>query len=308
MPNAFVTIVICTFNRPTWLDLCLASLKDELEDSPGVDVLVVDNGKGDATQAVVAGFLANMANLRCVREVRRGLSYARNRGLREAKTELVAFLDDDARVLPGYEERLRKLSSENRFDIVGGIYRPWYAEGKQTWFRDTYASNIGLASEAGELPHDRFASGGIMLVRKAAALNVDAFDPALGMGGQKIGYGEETRLQIEIRRAGGRVGVDPAWQIEHLVPRAKQRVGWLLRRSWAVGRDSWQTFGRTPDAIRLLGLFRRLFTRPAVSFYRELAGRNGSRYWQNLLLSICAPIAQTLGELMAGARGMLRRV
>jgi len=210
-------------------------------------------------------------------------------------------------VLPGYVARLRALVEDGRFDVVGGVYLPWYAEGRERWFRDAYASNAGISDELGVLSSDAFVSGGVMLLRRATALAVGGFNPGLGMGGRTLAYGEETRLQIQIRQAGGRVGVDPAWQIEHLAPRCKQRVGWLLGRAWATGRDSWRVFDRKPDAAALFGVVRRLISRPIWSLFNELRGRNGRRHWQTMLVATACPFVQTVGELSSGIREIFRR-
>lgn len=84
------TIVICTQRRPEYLRESLqavAQLKPAAE-----DVLVVDNTTGDPeTKHLAQAFAA-----RYVVEPRQGLSRARNRGLAESSTAVVAFLDDDA--------------------------------------------------------------------------------------------------------------------------------------------------------------------------------------------------------------------
>jgi hypothetical protein len=66
----------------------------------GQELLVVDNCPStDATCNLVAAY----EGIRYVREDRPGLNVARNRALREAVNEIVAFTDDDtARTLGGY--------------------------------------------------------------------------------------------------------------------------------------------------------------------------------------------------------------
>src|SRR5207247_44217 len=62
------------------------------------EILVVDNASTDSTATVVAECAARgTIEVRYVRENELGLDAARNRGIREASGEVVAFLDDDAR-------------------------------------------------------------------------------------------------------------------------------------------------------------------------------------------------------------------
>ena len=85
-----VSVVICTRRRVLQLRECLAAVR-ELSTPPD-DVLVVDNTAGDAeTQAA-----ANDFGVRYVAEPNQGLSRARNRGLVECRSDIVAFVDDDA--------------------------------------------------------------------------------------------------------------------------------------------------------------------------------------------------------------------
>ena len=85
-----VTIVICTRNRPGKLRECLEAVSC-LDPKPD-QVLVVDNTQGDQdTEDAATEFGA-----RYTIEPATGLSRARNRGLAESNTDVVAYLDDDA--------------------------------------------------------------------------------------------------------------------------------------------------------------------------------------------------------------------
>jgi O-antigen biosynthesis protein len=86
------TAAICTRHRTVQLRRALASLGAQSE-AP-LEVLVIDNAPdSDETQRVVE---CEFPSVRCVREPRQGLDFARNRALTEARGEIVAFLDDDA--------------------------------------------------------------------------------------------------------------------------------------------------------------------------------------------------------------------
>ena len=307
MPSFIATIVICTYNRAELLLQCLSSLQPQLQDSDGIEVLVIDNNSSDETAVRVGELLTAFRHLRYVSEPRQGLSHARNRGVAEARADWIAFLDDDARVLPGYIERLLTLVKSADFDVVAGIYLPWYEEGRENWFRDAYASNQALASRYGELPPGRYASGGVMLVRRRLVESLGGFDTGLGMGGVQSGYGEETRLQLQVRQAGGRIGVDPAWRIEHLTRKHKQRLPWLLSSAWQVGRDSWRTFHRMPSGWQLLKLLPRLLTRPLRGIHQELFVTPERTTWQTLVVAAGQPLARTAGELVTGLHLMRRQ-
>lgn len=84
------TIVVCTRNRPALLRNCLEGIA-LMERAPD-EVVVVDNTSGDKeTEAVARAFSATY-----IVEPVPGASRARNRGLAESQSEIVAYLDDDA--------------------------------------------------------------------------------------------------------------------------------------------------------------------------------------------------------------------
>ena len=87
-----ISVVVCTRDRAASLQRCLESLGDL--DYPSYEVIVVDNASVTAETAEVTARFP----FRCVREERPGLDWARNRGIAEARHEIVAFTDDDVQV------------------------------------------------------------------------------------------------------------------------------------------------------------------------------------------------------------------
>lgn len=85
-----ITVVIPTYNRAGWLPATVASVLQQTR--PPDEVLIVDDGSRDDTEAVCR---ALPAPVRYVRQENAGVSAARNRGVREANGEWIAFLDSD---------------------------------------------------------------------------------------------------------------------------------------------------------------------------------------------------------------------
>ena len=84
------TVVVCTRYRPVPLRKCLEGLM-ALKHTPD-EIIVIDNTEGDRdTEAVTREFGVIYAV-----EPTQGLSRARNRGLAESRSDVVAYLDDDA--------------------------------------------------------------------------------------------------------------------------------------------------------------------------------------------------------------------
>lgn len=301
-PRFLLTIAICTRDRADLLHECLTRLYGQAAKLEQIQVLIVDNGSTDDTARVVKKFSNGSPRWTYLVESKKGLSHARNAALTAANSDWLAFLDDDARPLPGYVARLRQLVQEGDFDCVGGVYFPWYRDGRKVWFRDSYASNADVISEFGDLPEGRYASGGNILLRTRTVVDVGGFRTDLGMAGRRLGYGEEVRLQVELRKRGYRISADPTLQVEHLTALRKQSLGGMFRSAWAIGRDRWTTFDDQPTLSVLIGVARRIFTRPLVAVYGELFKESEPTYWQSLVLAMGRPIIGTVAELLAGIR------
>ena len=102
-----VSVVIPTFERRSMLPQALDSVIAQSR-APR-EIIVVDDGSTDGTAEMLA---ANYADVCCLRQPRRGVSAARNAGIRRAQGEWVAFLDsDDTWKLDKLERQLAALAS-----------------------------------------------------------------------------------------------------------------------------------------------------------------------------------------------------
>ncbi|HEU5118412.1 MAG TPA: glycosyltransferase family A protein, partial [Isosphaeraceae bacterium] len=84
-----------------------------------LEVLVCDNGCDEPTLDLVSDYAAGVPGLRTVdARDRPGASFARNRGVEQAKGELIAICDSDDVVSPGWVEVLSRAA--HHAEIVGG--------------------------------------------------------------------------------------------------------------------------------------------------------------------------------------------
>src|ERR1700716_149612 len=97
-----VSVVVCTRNRPIDLGRCLAGLAES--SPPPLEVIVVDqsDSPGRGTDPPIDGYRHHVAS-------ERGLSLARNAGIALSVGDVVAFLDDDCTVEPGWAGEIATL-------------------------------------------------------------------------------------------------------------------------------------------------------------------------------------------------------
>jgi len=255
-----VSVAVCTLDRAKVLAGCLDALAAQSPVPPGMEVLVIDNGSTDDTEAVVAGHPC----ARRVVEPTRGLSHARNTALREATGDVVAFLDDDARPEPGWAASVA--AAAERWPDAGAIGGPvvleWLAP-RPSWLGpelERWYSGRALGDAPRLLGEREHPVGANLAIRRAAALEVGGFSPELGRVGAALGSEEEVDLLRRLRGAGWEVAWEPAASVRHLVEPERMTVRWLLRRAWAQGRSDVVMASRhgrsTPPRTRSSALLR----------------------------------------------------
>jgi glycosyltransferase involved in cell wall biosynthesis len=97
-----VSVVVPLFNKERYIRRCLESICNQT--MPDFEAVVVDDGSSDRS-ADMAESIAD-PRIRVIRQENRGGGGARNRGIHEARGELIAFLDADDEWLPGFLEAI----------------------------------------------------------------------------------------------------------------------------------------------------------------------------------------------------------
>jgi GT2 family glycosyltransferase len=220
-----LTVVIATRGRAESLRTSLAAVV--AGDHPAVTVVVVDNDPPDESTRLVAEEFADRGVV-YVRELRRGLSVGRNRGLREAVTRLVAFTDDDTEVDRQWASRIAAVfAAEPDLACVSGpvigarleTEEELAAERALVWNRGFEARRYSLAdppADSAIFPFSPglFGIGANFAVRADVARAVGGFDEALGAGAPTRG-GEDCEFMVRLVLAGHRVGYDPGAFVWH---------------------------------------------------------------------------------------------
>ena len=295
--NPSCSVVICTRDRPEILDRCLAALA--ALDYPHFEIVVVDNAPSDDRAREVA---LHHGARRVVESVR-GLSRARNRGAQESRSELIAYLDDDAIADPGWLRGLAAEFSDPRVMAVTGRILPLRPEGDQgrmcalmigvdggaqrrtfdletpAWFKSANFGGIGI--------------GASMAVRKSAFNFWAGFNPRLGRGAE-VPASEENYAFFELIAAGYRVIYTPAAVVWHHAP---QDFGQLRQQHLKTLVEA--------GAYLAFLLAERPDCRPSVFRFIRDGVRGERRIQDTLPASARARIAPRWREVWAGIRGGL---
>jgi glycosyltransferase involved in cell wall biosynthesis len=227
MDPPVVSVVVPTRGRAAYLEVTLDSLLG-LRTEAAYEIVVVDDGAPDATAAVVA---ARPAVRYVAHGEGRGLNAARNTGLQESQAELIAFVDDDVLVPPGWLDAL--ISGSRRHsgaEAFGGPIRARF-EGRTPrgcGREEPPITTLDLGTEDCEATR---AWGANFAVRRAAVERVGPFDERLVRP-----HGDEEEWLERLREAGGTIVYLAEAGLDHRRMAEDARLGPLARAAYARGR------------------------------------------------------------------------
>lgn len=222
-----VSIIIPTFRRPARAVEAARSALAQATDASFEIVLVDNDPEGSAL-----GPLRTLIDPRIVivHEPRAGVANARNAGLRAARGELIAFLDDDELAPPAWLAELLRVQHGHTADVVFGPVRTRLASPPRdhdAYFDAFFARDPGHA----EGPINVFYGCGCSLIRRAALPSSEPFSPA------RNEIGGEDDLLFQTMDAGGAVFAwsPNAWVWETPEP-SRVTLAYTLRRAFAYGQ------------------------------------------------------------------------
>lgn len=124
-----LSFVIPTHNRASILVQCLHALDMQLDSSVEYEVVVVDDGSTDDTQAVVHELIPRLSvSVHLLRQEKAGPAAARNRGVEAASGRLIAFLGDDIIVDRSYVRSLYHGYMQHGDELHGVLGHTRYRE------------------------------------------------------------------------------------------------------------------------------------------------------------------------------------
>lgn len=228
-----ISVIVCTHNRADTLKECLLAIEGATS-IEGLEKIVIDNASTDHTQSVVQEF----PDWHYYYEPQVGLSHARNTAVDVASRDWVFFIDDDAMVKRDIFIHARHSIQISSYKLISGIFKARYPIDPPYWI-PYHIGNYGKHFEPGlQDIGSYYVAGGVMLIHRPTLIKVGTFPSEYGMSGKKIGYGEESFVEQQFRKAGIPVGLNPNMVIYHQVLPHKYKLSWMLKSAYAHGRYS----------------------------------------------------------------------
>ena len=113
-----ISLIIPVYNTGEWLPRCLESVASQSVPEEDYEILIVNDGSTDRSEAIASEFAAGRPNCRVLSQPNAGLSAARNAGLAAAGGDYVWFVDSDDRIAPDSLTAILGVCNSSAPDVV----------------------------------------------------------------------------------------------------------------------------------------------------------------------------------------------
>jgi len=281
----FVSIVIATKDRGAMLGDCIESVLAQ-EDAPRFEVIVIDDGSTDGSDAVADEYASRAAGRIRVRKLAHvGLAAARNAGAEASSGRWLLFLDDDARLPAGFLAQLESVLHSHDGQVLGFADLPLPT--------DSYISAsiryLELASRR-TIGREHAIKGAALACPRDLFLKLGGFDAT-----RQYYQLEDTEFVARARGAGCSATWLPEPHVLHRAPTLSAYVRNNLRWARNVDVAAGSSDYRLPHLI--LALFAASFALRWLTWRRwRLVGAGG--------LALCGVITQVAAAPLRYAPGV----
>ncbi len=241
-----ISVVVPTRNRRELLADVVGSIFRQGPMAGPFEVLLVDTASTDGTPETAAELRRVFPALRSLRAEEPGLHTGRHLGEREARGEILVYVDDDVIVCPGWLEAIRAAFADPGVALAGGrvlpeweAAPPWWVEVFRTPLPGGWTigplSLIDLGDTARDIPHD-LVYGCNLAVRREVLRRCGGFHPDSLPRAMIERRGDgETGLVLAIGRAGLRARYVPEACVRHRIGAERLTEDYFRWRAYCQG-------------------------------------------------------------------------
>jgi glycosyltransferase involved in cell wall biosynthesis len=215
-PPPTISVVICSRDRAQHLDRCLGALA-ACDPMPN-EIVVVDNASADDSTVRTA----SRHGVRCVREDRPGLNWARACGAVSATGDVVVYIDDDVVVTPNWLGPFASAFADPSLAGLTGLVLPYALDDKSSEMFENYCGfsrgekhRTFTLSSINPMGAANIGAGACMALRRRLVNDLRLFNIELGVG-TAARAGEETYAFYRLICLGYRIDYDPDVVVRHV--------------------------------------------------------------------------------------------
>ncbi len=237
----FISVIVCTYNRERYIGKCLEHLHNQRADKKLYEVNIVDNNSTDQTAEICKTTIAKYPDttFNYFFEPIQGHSQSRNRGIRESKGNIIAFLDDDAFTSPEYISSMNSFfTSHPEAAAIGGKIIPVYEGDSPAWMSKYLLPLVAAQDMGGQIKKftgRKFPIGANMAFRKQAFDQYGLFNTDLGRKGSGLEGGDEKDVFDRLKQNNETIYYVPDVLVEHIIPQKRVELAYIRGLGIGVG-------------------------------------------------------------------------
>jgi glycosyltransferase involved in cell wall biosynthesis len=193
-----ISVIIPAFNEEKFLGNCLLSLKEQ--NFKDFEIIVVDNNSTDKTREIAKKF-----GVILVSEKNQGVAFARNRGAKIAKGEILAFTDADTILPKNWLSRIKEEFERDKELIAFGGSCQFYSGPISARLASKFLLKPFLIL-------DKFFSGGFNLMGCNMGIKKEEFFKVGGFN-EKLKLNKDVEISYRLRKM-GKVKFDPNFKVK----------------------------------------------------------------------------------------------
>jgi glycosyltransferase involved in cell wall biosynthesis len=245
-----LSVIISTYNpNIQTINKTLNGLKEQTLNPDLWELLIIDNNSSNGFDTKVdLGFFTNS---KIVKEPRQGLTYARLKGFKEAKGEVIIMVDDDNVLQSDYLETVLNIFKDHpQIGSAGGKSIPDFECEEPIWLPEFYGNlalrdlgdHVIITKWENTYPNTAPIGAGMAIRRAALQAYIDAMTTDKSIitdrTGTSLTSGGDNEINIQILKSGWELGYFPELVLRHIIPKERVQVQYLARllrdtnRSW----------------------------------------------------------------------------
>ena len=241
-----LTVCICTHDRPRYVRDCLDGLRRQTIARNRFSILLVDSASSPEAAAELAD-MAAQHDARLIRLDQPGVSLARNAGAWAARTQFIAYIDDDAIPANDWVESILAAITQpgRRPALIGGRILPKWEAPLPDWWPPSLRGVLSIIEHEGRgeyrtpaVPKGLEPYAANMVVHVLSLLATGGFGGAVGRYGNSLLSDEEVQLAWTLQDSGYSVRYDSRITVHHQIQARRLQPAWLLSRLYWQGAST----------------------------------------------------------------------
>jgi glycosyltransferase involved in cell wall biosynthesis len=237
-----LSIIICTYNREKYIYNALKSIATQAYPCSQYELIVINNNSTDKTEETCQKFEQDFpaVDFHYHIEYQQGLSYARNRGIKESKGDIIIYLDDDIELFPNFLEEYDNFFKQYPDAIgAGGRVIPRFEGEEPKWIskitRKLLGGALDLGSKIKPFKSGKYPIGCNSAYLSKAFKEFGLFNTELGRKGTGLVGSEEKDMYDRFRNNGRTFYYIPNAIVYHYIPISRFSDEYFKNLSFSIG-------------------------------------------------------------------------